>query len=367
VTQQDAGGDALQALRRGLDEIDDQIVALLARRAELSRRVWAAKQNDQTAVYKPARVAEIIARVTRLGAGALPPEHIEAIYREILSSSNALQRAPRIAFLGPKATNGHQAALQHFGSLAEYVPAPTNPDIITEVERGAADYGVIPIENSIEGPVGESQDRLVDTELKVCDEVTIAIGHYLLARCPIEEVKTVYSHPQAAAQCRRWIAQNLPGRNVVHVPSTGLAAERAAQEAGVAAIATRLAGEVYGLDALASNIQDISHNYTRFWVVGPSMSERPTGHDKTAIVFSIRDRVGALREVVQVFAEAGISLSAIQSRPSKSKAWDYIFFFELRGHAAEPRVQEALQAIEQHTVFLKVLGAWPLPPAETSP
>jgi chorismate mutase/prephenate dehydratase len=354
-------GDSLDELRRGMDQVDEQIVGLLKQRAEISRRVWAAKKGNAAEVYAPAREAEVLAHVADLADGALPAEHVRAIYREILSSSRALQRAPRIAFLGPKATFGHQAALQRFGDAAEYVPAPTNPDIVGEVERGNADYGVIPIENSTEGPVGESQDRLVETALKVCDEVTIAVAHCLLARGGIDEVRTVYSHPQAAAQCRRWVAQNLPGRDVVHVPSTGLAAERASAEPGVAAIATRLAADVFGLSVLASNIQDVSNNYTRFWVVGPRMSERPTGHDKTAVVFSIRDRVGALRDVVQVFAQAGISLSAIQSRPSKSKAWDYVFFFELRGHADEPHVQEALRAAEQHTVFLKVLGAWPVP------
>ena len=357
---QDEVGRDLEALRRGIDDLDAQIVELLSRRSELSRRIGALKQGEGAAVFAPAREAELLERVTRLGAGALPPEHLRAVYREILSASRALQRPPRIAFLGPRATFGHQAALQRFGSAAEYVPAATNPDVIGEVERGAADFGVVPIENSTEGPVGETQDRLVETELKVCDEVTIAVAHWLLARCAMADVRTVYSHPQAAAQCRRWIAQHLPGRDVVHVASTGLAAERAARESGAAAIATRLAGEHFGLDVLASNIQDVSNNYTRFWVVGPRMSERPTGRDKTAVVFSIRDRVGALLEVVQVFARAGISLSAIQSRPSKSKAWDYVFFFELRGHAAEPHVQAALGEVEQHTVFLKVLGAWPL-------
>jgi len=357
---QDVVGRDLEALRRGIDDLDAEIVELLSRRAELSRWVGALKQGQGEAVFAPAREAELLERVIRLGAGALRPERWRAIYREILSASRALQRPPRIAFLGPRATFGHQAALQRFGAAAEYVPAATNPDVIGEVERGAADFGVVPIENSTEGPVGETQDRLVETELKVCDEVTITVAHCLLARCAVEDVRTVYSHPQAAAQCRRWIAQHLPDRHVVHVASTGLAAERATQEPGAAAIATRLAGEHFELDVLASNIQDVSNNYTRFWVVGPRMSERPTGRDKTAIVFSIRDVIGTLHDLAGVFADARINLSAIQSRPSRRKAWDYVFFVELLGHAAEPHVQAALRAAEQHTVFLKVLGAWPL-------
>jgi len=182
----------------------------------------------------------------------------------------------------------------------------------------------------------------------------------LHARCTLDEIETVYAHVQAAEQCARWLAQNVPGCRVVHVASNGLAAERASQERNAAGIAPRVASQVFGLDILASDIQDVARNYTRFWVIGQRMSERPTGRDKTAVVFSIRDRVGALREVINSFSDAQISLSAIQSRPSRRKAWDYIFFVELRGHALEPHVEAALRAAEQHTVFLKVLGAWPI-------
>ncbi len=364
---QEQTSEALEALRREIDALDTQIVELLGRRADVSRRVGALKHGDGGAVYTPSREAEIFDRLTRLSAGALRAHHLRAIYREILSASRDLQRPPRIAFLGPKATYGHQAALQRFGSAAEYVPAATNPGIVDEVERGAADFGVLPIENSTAGPVGESQDRLVDTELKVCDEITIPSRTVCSRAARSRRCETVYAHPQAADQCRRWIAQNLPGRHVVPVASNGLAAERASQERGAAAIAPRVASEVFGLDILAADIQDVSQNYTRFWVVGRRMSERPSGNDKTAVVFSIKDRVGALREVIQIFADAQINLSAIQSRPSKRKAWDYVFFIELSGHAAEPRVQDALRTAEQHAVFLKVLGAWPVAPARDEP
>src|SRR5499426_1695716 len=343
-----------------MDALDEQIVELLRRRAGVSAQVGQVNPGDGRSVYAPAREAELLDRLTRPRTGELRPEDLRAIYREILSASRDLQQPLRIAFLGPKATYGHQAALQRFGSAAHYVPAATNPAIVDAVERGAADFGVIPIENSTAGPVGESQDRLVETELQICDEVTILVAHCLHARSPIDEIQTVYAHSQAADQCSRWIAQHLPGRRMVPVASNGLAAERAAQEPGTAAIAPRVASQVFGLDILASDIQDVSRNYTRFWVIGHRMSERPTGRDKTAVVFSIRDRVGALRQVIDIFADARINLSAIQSRPSRRKAWDYVFFVELRGHAAEPHVEAALRAAEQHTVFLKVLGAWPL-------
>ena len=352
------------AVRAEIDNLDDQLVGLLARRMALSQRAGRIEQQGGGAAYEPAREAEVVERLVRESAGGLRPEDLKAIYREILAASRSVLVPPRIAFLGPRATYGHQAALQKFGASAVYIPAATNPEIVGEVERGNADFGVLPIENSTMGPVLESQDRLVDTTLQVCDEVTIPIAHTLLARCSIDEVRTVYSHPQASGQCRQWIAQHLPGRTVVAVASTALAAERAAQEPNAASISPRLAAEEFGLDILASNIQDLAYNFTRFWVLGPRMSERPTGNDKTAVVFSIRDRVGTLRDVTQVFAEAELSLSSIQSRPSKRAAWDYLFFFELRGHAAEPRVQAAFRAIEQHTVFMKVLGAWPVGASE---
>jgi chorismate mutase / prephenate dehydratase len=357
----------LSDLRSQLDDLDEQIVQLLARRSDVSRQVGRRKGNQGGAVFAPAREAEILSRLTSLVEGRIRPDHLRAIYREILSASRDLQRPPRIAFLGPRATFGHQAALQRFGSSSVYVPTATNSDIVTEVERGNADFGVIPIENSTGGPVEESQDRLVETRLQVCDEVTIHISQCLMSKLPIEQVKTVYSHAQSLAQTRRWVAEHLPGRSTVALASNGLAAQRASEagpEEGVAAIAPRLAADEFSLNVLAENIQDNPHNYTRFWVIGPRMSERPTGNDKTAIVFSIHDRVGTLRNVASVFADRDISLSSIQSRPAKHTAWgsswDYVFFFELRGHASEDNLQEALKALEEYTVFVKVLGSWPL-------
>jgi chorismate mutase/prephenate dehydratase len=354
------GANGLAPLRARLNEIDNGLVELLRQRIEISRQVGAYKRTVGLSPLAPAREAELLARISALAEPVLPEAYARAIYREILAASRDVQRRLRIAYLGPKATYGHLAAMERFGDAADYIPVPTNPDIVNEVERGGADFGVIPIENSTEGPVGESQDRLVDTELLVCDEIAIPIAHCLLARCPIEEVTTVYAHPQAAGQCRRWVGQNLPGRNVVHVASNGLAAERAAAEPGTAAIASRLAADVFGLDILVAGIQDVAHNTTRFWIIGPAMSEQPTGNDKTAVVFSIRDRVGALRDVMHAFADVGISLSSIQSRPSKRKAWDYLFFVELRGHASEPHVRQALAGLEPLTVYRRVLGSWPV-------
>ena len=366
MTQHEGAID-LTDLRQRMDDLDQQIVELLAQRAEVSKEVGRRKGTQGGAVFAPARESEIFDRLGQLVEGRLRGDHLRAIYREILSASRDLQRPPRVAFLGPRATFGHQAAIQRFGSSSVYVPAPSHHDVVTEVERGNADCGVIAIENSTAGPVGESQDRLVETRLQVCDEITIPISHYLMSRGPLDQVRTVFSHAQSLSQCRGWIAQNLAGREIVAVASNGLAAERASQTPNSASISPKVASEEYDLNVLAEQIQDNPNNYTRFWVIGPRMSDRPTGNDKTAIVFSIHDRVGTLRNVADVFAQRDISLSSIQSRPAKhtgwSATWDYVFFFELRGHASEPALQEALHALEEYTVFVKVLGSWPLGPS----
>ena len=366
MTETDWPG-GLDELRRQLDDLDDQIVDLLARRADISRGVARVKQRDGGAVYAPAREAEILERLVQRTEGRLAPDTLKAIYREILAGSRDLQRPLRIAYLGPRATFGHQASRLRFGSTATYVPMPSHADVVSEVERGNADYGVIAIENSTNGPVLESQDRLLETQLQVCDEVTIPVSLCLLARCPLDQIKIVFGHIQAIGQSQRWVAQHLPGCDVQAVASNGLAAERASKEDGAASISPKLAAAEYGLTMLAEGIQDNPHNYTRFWVVGPKMSERPTGQDKTALVLSIHDRVGTLRDVAGVFAEREINLSVIHSRPARglrpgarNTAWDYVFFFELSGHASDAKVQDAIEALEPYTVFVKVLGSWPV-------
>lgn len=350
----------LEELRRAIDALDAELVRLLNERAVLSQRVGALKRGTPARVFVPEREAEVLANVARQNRGPLRDDDLRAIYREILSSSRALQSPPRIGYLGPAASFSNEAAREFFGAASEYVPFPSFPEIFAAVQRGQVDYGVVPVENSTEGPVQQNLDLLAEGEARVCGEITIPVAHYLLARGPLESIERVYSHPQALAQCRRWLSEHLPGRDIQHVTSTARAAELAASEAGAAAIAPHLAAEVYGLQVLAEHIQDLTSNSTRFFVIGMHASREPTGQDKTAICFSIKDRVGALRDVVNVFAEAGLNLSSIHSRPSKRRAWDYLFFLEIEGHVADPRVAGALREVEQHCVFLKVLGAWPV-------
>jgi chorismate mutase / prephenate dehydratase len=356
--QNDTDPKKLAQLRERIDKLDEQIVALLNDRARISLEVGQVKPPEAP-VFVPAREAELLERISSLSTGPLPAEDLSAIYRDILSSSRRLQRALRIAYFGPAATFTHQAAVQRFGQANEFLAMPTIADVFGEVERRGADYGVVPIENTTEGSVYETLDLLAAKELRVCAEITLQIAQTLMARCTLDEIMIVYSHRQGIAQTRNWLASHLPGRDVRESPSTAAGAEMAAREPNAAAIAPRLAADVYGLNVIAENIQDLSSNYTRFFVIGPTMSDRPTGRDKTLLLLSIRDRVGALRDIVNEFADAGINLSAIQSRPSRRRAWDYLFFVELQGHIDEDRVREAVKRIEHHCVSLTILGSWP--------
>jgi len=370
VRAEEQGGLSLAALRQRMDALDDQIARLLQERAEVSLAVGRAKHAGvATPIYVPYREAEVLSHVQSV-PGPLTGQALASIYREVLSTSRALQRPLRVAHLGPAATFGHQAARQCFGAAAEFEPCQSHAQVFDVVERGAADYGVVAFENSTEGPVSEVLDRLVDSPLRVCAEVNVSVSLTLLSRATrLPDVRRVLSHPQAAAQSRGWLAGHLQHASVEAAASNGRAAEMAAQDetATVAAIGPRLGAEVYGLNVLAEDIQDLAGNVTRFLVLAAAPSERSTGRDKTALVFSIRDRVGALRDLTDAFASHGVNLSNIQSRPSKRRAWDYVFFLELDGHVTEERVRQAVHMAEEHTVFLTVLGSWPAPAGTALP
>jgi chorismate mutase/prephenate dehydratase len=302
-----------------------------------------------------------------LGAnrGPLTEAHVRAIYGEILSASRHLQRALRIAYLGPEHTYTHRAAETaarvRFGSFVEYVPARTVDEVFDMAERGRVDYGVVPVENSSEGSVGPTLDLFIDSPLKICAEILLRITHHLVGKGEpgdLSHVRRVYSHPQALGQCRRWLAHHLPHAETMESSSTALAAQRAAEEEGVAAIGNETAAARYGLTLLAQSIQDQANNFTRFLLVGPSFGRR-TGQDKTSILFSVRDRVGALHDVLSVFAGRGINLTRIESRPSRRQPWEYVFFVDFAGHPDDPEVAAALAAMEAACTMVKVLGAWP--------
>ncbi len=348
----------LESPRQEIDRIDAELVRLLNRRAEVVLEIARRKHRSGEKVFVPDREQRVLDNVLAASSGPLKPEHLRSIYREILSASRSLQRRLKVAYLGPANTFTHQAALRIFGDAADLIPVPTIRDVFLETERGGVDLGVVPVENTTEGTVRDTLDTFVDSEVKVCAELSLPIVHNLMARCPKEEIRTVYSKDQALAQCRRWLANNLPRAELVQTFSTVKAAEQAAADPTGAAIAPALAAEAYGLTILEAGIQDFSTNITRFLAIGSTIPG-PTGRDRTAVIISIRDRVGALHDLMEVFAQQGINLSNIQSRPSRRKAWDYLFYIELDGHATDAPVMAALETLEHQCPMVKVLGSWP--------
>ena len=349
----------LKNLRRKIDAIDKKIIQLLNMRARVTLDVAKLKHKSGQSIYAPDREREVLNKVSALGKGPLSRGALEAIYREIMSGSLSLEKPLKIAYLGPKASFSHLAALKRFGSQVECVPLDSITDVFLEVERGSADYGVVPIENSIEGVVSYTLDMFMDSDLKVCAQIILDVSHNLLARCPKEKIRRVYSNPQVFGQCRIWLQENLPNVERIEVSSTTRAAQIAAKEKNSACIASSLSALVYKLKVLASDIEDSPHNITRFLVIG-NTDVGKTSCDKTSIMFSIKDRVGALHDMLVPFKKYKINLTKIESRPSKKKAWDYYFFVDLKGHQDEPRIKKALLELENKCNFLKVIGSYPI-------
>jgi chorismate mutase/prephenate dehydratase len=350
----------LDEWRARIDEIDRQLLRLLSQRAELSLEIGRAKRESGEPVLVPQREQEILEELARLNPGPLSAGAIRAIWSEVLSASRCLQRPFRVSYLGPPGTNTHLAALRHFGSSAEFLPVRGIAEVFEEVERGRAEVGLVPIENSTEGVVNHTLDGLIDSELLICGEVSLEIHHHLLSRAAdLAEIKRVFSHPQALAQCRGWLARHLPDADVVEMPSTTVAAEQAVLDASTAAVASELAGQLYRLQPLRERIEDHANNMTRFLVIGRQAAGR-TGRDKTSILFSIRDEVGTLHRILEPFASARLSLTKIESRPTRRRPWEYVFFVDFEGHRDDPVTQGVLAAVRERCLFLKVLGSYPI-------
>jgi len=348
---------SIEKHRRRLDAIDREVVKLLNERAKHVIEIAHIKTAQNSQFYVPGREKKILDEIRAKNDGPLPAAAVESIYREVLSAMRALEAPLVIAYFGPEATFTHLAARQMFGNSAEYKPAATIRDVFTEVERDRASYGVVPVENSTEGVVSRTLDTFMESDLKICAEVLMEISHHLLANCALDEIKRLYSFSQPFAQCRSWIESNLPTAELVEVSSTARAAQVAANEPGAAAIASELAAQVYNIKVLVPRIEDSAGNVTRFLVIGTDMPE-PSGEDKTSIMFSVRDRVGALYDTLKPFAEHGISLSKIESRPSRKKPWEYIFFVDLVGHCDHENVTAAINELSETCVFTKVLGSY---------
>ena len=349
----------LKTLRKKIDSLDEKIIRLLNVRAKITVDIAKIKQKSGSSIYSPDREREVLSKINAQSRGPLGQSALDAIYREIMSASLALEKPLKIAYLGPEASFTHLASLKRFGSQVKYVACDSITNVFLEVQRASADYGVVPIENSIEGIVSHTLDMFVDSDLKICAQIVLDVSHNLLANCPKEKIKRVYSNPQVFGQCRIWLQENLPGVELIEVSSTTRAAQIAAKEKYSACIASSLAARVYRLKVAAVDIEDSPHNITRFFVIG-STDVRETHQDKTSILFSIKDRVGALHDMLLPFKKYKINLTKIESRPSKKKAWDYYFFVDLKGHRDNPKVKKALAELENKCTFLKVLGSYPV-------
>jgi len=348
----------LEELRRQIDAIDEELVSLLNRRAQIVVEVGKLKNTTGAPIYAPDREKAVLDKIRKANKGPLPDKTLVAIYRELMSGSFALEKPLRIAYLGPEGSFSHLAAVQKFGQSVEYEAVADISGVFDEVALERADFGVVPIENSVGGGVIDTLDALVETDVQICAEINRAIHHNLLSNSPIDKIDRVYSKPEVFAQCQRWLAETGLAGKTIAVASTSRAAELARGEKNAAAIASTLAAELYGLEIVCANIEDNTHNVTRFFVIG-RQSARPTGDDKTSIVFATKDEPGALVNVLDAFRQEGVNMSFIQSRPSKKRNWEYYFFGDLKGHRDDPALQRAVEQARRHCIRLNVLGSYP--------
>ncbi len=361
-TRRRAGGEAtLAQLRARIDKLDREILALLNERARLAAQIGSLKNEHGLTVYSPAREEEVIQNVLARNSGPLSDTCVRAIFRELMSGSRALQRAVRVAYLGPEYSFSYIAAHERFGSPTEYVGVNSIAAVFEEVARRQADYGVVPLENTTDGGISETLDMLVRRPLRICGEIRLRIHHYLLARCEQSAIQRVYSKPQALSQCRRWLAEHLPQAQLVEVASTTAAAQLAQTEPYAAAVASRQAGVRYGLNVVAERIEDYTNNITRFAVIG-DLQEKPTGNDRTTILFKVPHKPGSLADALAIFKRNGVNLTWIESFPLHDTDQEYVFFADLAGHVEQTRVRRALTTLAKRAEALHVLGSYPVSP-----
>jgi chorismate mutase/prephenate dehydratase len=353
------GGDSLPELRARIDAISLEILRLLSERARLAQAIGHLKRGDGGQIYQPVRERAVLEKLIANNPGPLTNEHIERIFTEVISACRALEHEVMVAYLGPEHTYTHLAALSRFGSSATLIPQGSIPAVFQAMESGRCEFGVVPVENSTEGSVTTTLDLLIDTPLQIVGEILVAIRHALLSLSgKPDEIRKIYSHQQSLAQCRNYLAANYPRCEQEAFASNALAAKRAAEEPAAAAIASMEAGAAYGLKVVAEAIQDSAQNTTRFLVLGKNPVAR-SGADKTTVLFAVADRVGTLNEALNLFARNRINMTKIESRPMRSRPWEYMFFADLKGHRDDPGLKRALAALKRKTLFSKVLGSYP--------
>jgi len=357
MTEPDAQAQ-LQPLRERIDELDQKLLELLNERARIVVEIGQIKRNGAGPIYAPDREQAVLQRVRELNQGPLPDSCLEAIWRELMSGSFALERPLRIGYLGPAGSFSHLAARRKFGASVEYDNLEYIGAVFDELMRGHIDLGLVPIENSAAGGIGETLDGFLNSEAQVCAEVLIQIHHNLLSHSEPEQIKRIYSKPEALSQCRQWLSAQLQHAEKIPTASTSRAAALAAEEAGAAAIGSVLAGELYGLRTQFANIEDNPQNTTRFFVIG-RQSAKPTGDDKTSVMFTTEHKAGALTAVLDVLRDYGLNMTHIDKRPSRRVNWEYYFFVDIEGHVDQPAVREALDEARHHCLQLTVMGAFP--------
>ena len=351
----------LTSLRKKIDSIDAKVINLLNLRASISKKIGGLKRKKGADIYAPDRESQVYRDVAQRNKGPLSDDSLKAVYREIMSGTLSLEGPIKIAYLGPPATFTHIASLKKFGSSVLYMDCSTISEVFKEVEKGRAHYGVVPIENSIEGMVSHTLDMFIDSDTKICSEILLDISHNLLTKArKIAGIKKIYSNPQVFGQCRNWLEKNMPRAELVEVSSTTRAAELASKENRAAAIGSLVAAERYKLSVLARAIEDSKHNVTRFLIIGKTIKVGPTKKDKTSILFSVRDKVGALHDILAPFKKHKINLTKIESRPSKLKAWEYYFFVDMEGHYLDEKLKKTLNALKKECTYFKILGSYPI-------
>ncbi len=354
----------LAGLRQRIDDLDKQMQTLLNQRAEAAMEVAQVKlsENADAVFYRPEREAQILRQIQSRNTGPLDNETLSRLFREIMSACLALERPLRVAYLGPEGTFTQAAALKHFGHAVHTAPMANITDVFQEIESHAVDYGVAPVENSTEGVVNHTLDMFLASNLQICGEVSLRIHHNLLGKSftndTFDDIQTVYSHQQSFAQCRAWLDRHLPHVDRVTVSSNAEAARLAAAHPDTAAIAGVLAAKLYDLNKLATNIEDEPGNTTRFLVVGRQTTPA-SGQDKTSLLLSTRNEAGGLYRLLQPLAEHNISMTRIESRPSRRGNWDYVFFVDILGHQDDADVATALKALQKQAGMYKVLGSYP--------
>ena len=349
----------LSDLRKDIDKIDDSIMKLISKRGKASCDIGKIKKSRKQPVYSPDRESQVYLKAIANNTGPLKNKSVKAIYREIMSGCIALEQPMKIAYLGPELTYTHMASIKKFGESVDYLSCDGITEVFRQVEKGNADYGVVPIENSTEGAVSHTLDMFVDSPLLICSELYIPIKHTLLAKQKdMKKIKKVYSNPQVFGQCRGWIERYIPSAKLIDTVSTAKAAEIASKDSQAACIASEAASKRYKLKVLARSIEDAATNVTRFLVIGKNMS-KVSGHDKTSIVCSVKDKPGVLHDLLTSFKKENINLTKIESRPSKKKLWKYYFFIDMEGHYNTPKVNKVLKGLKKKCHFVKILGSYP--------